>query len=80
MENVRHIRKSTGAPDRRIGRLHRSVTAETMCGAPVTDKDMTLRDAFAALKAGWNVCPACVARVQKYQNGLNRQVKDEKGD
>lgn len=58
-----HIRKSTGARwrDRRILAIRNAVTAATLCGDPITDKDMTPADARKAIPAGWALCPRCVS-------------------
>jgi len=49
--------------DPRIGR--RSIATfhvVTMCGAPVTETDLTLADARKALRTkSWPVCPECAA-------------------
>lgn len=36
----------------------------TVCGAPVTDRDLTLRDATTKAGLEWPVCPACRAATE----------------
>lgn len=41
--------------------------AQTLCGAPMTDKDMAIRDAPKAERTGWPVCRACLDVMKKWQ-------------
>jgi hypothetical protein len=59
-----HVRTKTVRLDRRVNAAR--PTVGTLCGAPITDRDLTIADARKALRNNdWPVCPDCAAKLRK---------------
>lgn len=64
---VSHVRKPM--PRRRGNSFYRdkrdlSQFAATLCGAPITDRDLMIRDVPRAVRTNWPVCHECVSRSE----------------
>lgn len=46
-------------------RFDASAGAATLCGAPVTDKDLTVKSARAKGNAGWVTCQKCLTELER---------------